>query len=77
MGESLTGHVKTADNPADLATKIMANGQKWQRPVNMLLYEIFDEHDDKKDEKEAVVTNKKQVVDALTPLQPKNKKERC
>jgi len=28
MGESLTGHVKTADNPADLATKIMANGQK-------------------------------------------------
>ena len=77
MGESLTEHVKTADNPADLATKIMANGQKWQCLVNMLLYDIFDEHDDMKDEKEAEVTKKKQEVDALTPLQPKHKKKRC
>jgi len=77
MGVSLTGHVKTADNPADLATKIMANGQKRQRLVNMLLYDISVEHDDKKDEKEAVVTKQKQEVDALTPLQPKHKKKRC
>ena len=78
MGESLTGHVKkTADNPADLATKIMANGQKRQCLVNMLLHDIFDENDDKKDQKEAVVIKKKQEVDALTPLQPKHKKKRC
>jgi len=28
MGESLTGHIKTVENPADLATKVMASGQK-------------------------------------------------
>jgi len=43
----------------------------------MLLYDIFDEHDDKKDEKEAVLIKQKQEVDALTPLQPKHKKKRC
>jgi len=42
--------------------------------VNMLLYDIFDEHDDKKDEKEAVVIKQKQEVDARTPLQPKHKR---
>jgi len=38
---------------------------------------LFDENDDKKDQKEAVVIKKKQEVDALTPLQPKHKKKRC
>ena len=28
MGEFLTVNVKTAENPADLATNVMANGQK-------------------------------------------------
>ena len=44
MGASLTGIVKTSDNPADIATQIMANGQKKKNLVNMLLHDIFDNH---------------------------------
>ena len=42
MGESLTGHVLTAENPADLATKIIPGGQKREHLVSKLLYDIFD-----------------------------------
>ena len=52
MGESLTGHIKTTENPADLATKVMANGQKRRSLVNKLLYDLYDqkevEHDQNK-----------------------------
>ena len=40
MGESLTGHIRTADNPADLATKVIANGQMRRSLVNKLLYNL-------------------------------------
>ena len=45
MGESLTGHVPTNDNPADIATKIIAGGIKRARLVDMLLYDIEEDHD--------------------------------
>ena len=59
MGESLTGHIKTADNPADLAMKIIDNGEKQQHLVNMLLFDIFDEHDhaDKQQESKASINS--------------------
>ena len=54
MGESLTGHIKTAENPADLAMKVMANGQKRRSLVNKLLYDLYDQHeeDDKQRDKD-------------------------
>ena len=42
MGEILTGHVETHNNPADLATKILPGGQKRSNLVGMLLYDIED-----------------------------------
>ena len=42
MGESLTGHIPTAENPADLATKIIPGGQKREYLVSKLLYDIFE-----------------------------------
>ena len=38
-------HIKTVDDAADLATNMVANGQKWQHLLNMLLYDIFDDRD--------------------------------
>jgi hypothetical protein len=46
MGESLTAHIPTNDNPADLATKIIAGGVKRARLVDMLLYDIEENHED-------------------------------
>ena len=42
MGESLTGHIPSKENPADLATKIMKGGEKRNHLVSMVLYDIFD-----------------------------------
>ena len=42
MGESLTTHVPTADNPADLATKLIPGGQKRNQLVGMLLHDITE-----------------------------------
>ncbi len=42
MGESLTGHVGTNSNVADLATKVLV-GKKHQGMVNKLLYNIYDD----------------------------------
>ena len=38
MGECLTAHVRSEDNPADLCTKIMSGGQKRDRLVDMVLH---------------------------------------
>jgi hypothetical protein len=37
MGESLTAHIPTEMNPADLCTKIMSGGQKREGVVNLVL----------------------------------------
>ena len=42
MGESLTGHVGTNDNVADLATKVLS-GKKRCGMVNKLLYNVYDD----------------------------------
>ena len=42
MGECLTGHVASCDNPADLATKIIPPGQKRDHLVSMVLWDIAD-----------------------------------
>jgi hypothetical protein len=42
MGESLTGHVGTNSNVADLATKVLV-GKKRRGMVNKLLYNIYDD----------------------------------
>ena len=42
MGESLTGHVGTNSNVADLATKVLVD-KKRQSMVNKLLYNIYDD----------------------------------
>ena len=44
MGESITGHVSTHKNPADIATKVLPGGQKRDGLVGMLLYDLTD-HD--------------------------------
>lgn len=39
MGESLTGHVSTHNNPANLATKIISGGQKQDHLVGLVMYD--------------------------------------
>lgn len=45
MGESLTAHVPSKQNPADLATKIIPAGQLREFLVRMLLYDIYDDQE--------------------------------
>ena len=42
MGESVTGHVASKENPADLATKIIPSGQLRESLVSQVLYDIYD-----------------------------------
>ena len=43
MGESLTTHIPTLQNPADLLTKVLY-GAKRQSHVRNILYDIYDDH---------------------------------
>jgi hypothetical protein len=38
MGESLTGHVRSEENPADICTKVIAGGMKRETLTRMILY---------------------------------------
>ena len=42
MGESLTGHVVTNENCAELATKVLYGGKR-RFHVSNLLYNIYDD----------------------------------
>ena len=42
MNELRTGHVRSAENPADLATKIHGGGFKRNHLVSKLLYDLAD-----------------------------------
>ncbi len=44
MGESLTAHVSTNNNVADLATKVLSGKKRWCM-VNRLLYNIYDDEE--------------------------------
>ena len=41
MGESLTGHIRLEDNPADLLTMVVT-GQKKKHLVSSVLYDLHD-----------------------------------
>jgi hypothetical protein len=42
MGECLTGHVSTHENPADICTKIIAGGRKRDHLVGLILHDLAD-----------------------------------
>ena len=42
MGECLTVHISTNDNPADLCSKVIYGGQKKDHLVGLMLYDIAD-----------------------------------
>ena len=44
MGESLTGHIPSKENSADLASKIIPSGQLREHLVGKMLHDIYDEH---------------------------------
>jgi hypothetical protein len=48
-GESITGHIRSKDNPSDLASKILPSGQLREHLVRdtPLLYDIYDDHSEK------------------------------
>ena len=43
MGESLTGHVPSKENPSDIATKIIPSGQLRESLVSQVLHDIYDD----------------------------------
>jgi hypothetical protein len=42
MNESITGHVSTHANPADVATKVLSGGQKRDGLIGLVLYDLTD-----------------------------------
>ena len=42
MGESLTAHVSTHHNPADICTKVLTGGQKPDFITSLVLYDLMD-----------------------------------
>jgi hypothetical protein len=42
MGESISGHVPSIDNPADICTKVVAGGQKRNHLIRILLHDLCD-----------------------------------
>jgi hypothetical protein len=42
MGECLTGHVPTDENPADVCTKVLPGGAKRDHLIGLVLYDICD-----------------------------------
>ena len=42
MGETLTAHVRSHENVADIATKVLHAGQKRDYLVSQLLYDLAD-----------------------------------
>lgn len=40
MGESLTAHIPTDRNPADLCTEIISGGHKQDTKVSLVLYDF-------------------------------------
>jgi hypothetical protein len=42
MGELLTGHVSTHENPADMLMKVLPGGMKHDHLIGLVLYDITD-----------------------------------
>ena len=47
MGESIATHISTHSNPSDICSKCVPGGAKREQLVSMILYDIFDDHEDK------------------------------
>ena len=45
MGECKTGHIRSEENPSDIATKLIPGGGKRRHLVGKLLYYVYDEED--------------------------------
>jgi hypothetical protein len=45
MGIIMVGHVRTELNPADIATKVVPRGIKWDRLIELILHDIADYDD--------------------------------
>ena len=42
MGEMLTGHVCSENNPADICTKVVPGGQKRTHLLNLIMYDLAE-----------------------------------
>ena len=42
MGELLTGHVRSEENPADICTKVIPGGMKRTQLLSRILYDLAD-----------------------------------
>ena len=42
MGEMITGYIRSADNHADIATKVIGGGQERNHMVSKVLYDLVD-----------------------------------
>jgi hypothetical protein len=42
LGDSLTGHISMHDIPAEICTKIIPSGMKWDHLVGLILYDLND-----------------------------------
>jgi hypothetical protein len=45
MGEAMTAHIRSEDNPADICTKLMPRGEKRNRIVSNILYYYDNEQE--------------------------------
>jgi hypothetical protein len=42
MRESIIGHAPSFENPADICTKVVPGGQKWNQLIRLLLHDLCD-----------------------------------
>ena len=43
MKESLTGHVPSVDNPAEICTKVVPCGSKWKHLIGKVLHDLYEQ----------------------------------
>ena len=43
MKESLTVHVPSVDNPADICTKVVPGGAKWKHLIGKVLHDLYEQ----------------------------------
>ena len=41
MKESLTGHVQSVDNPSDICTKVVPDGEKWKHLIGKVSHDLY------------------------------------
>ena len=56
MGEILTCHVPSTDNPADICTKVIPAGHKRDQLIGLILYDLTDDHAERDHNEQIPVT---------------------